>query len=92
VTHDSFAATFSVPEESVLRVRGTVIARPEQTVNPNMPTGEIDVEASDVEVLNRAEDVPIRVRGPVVCGMWRVAGCQRMCFPPGCQHETRRRW
>jgi aspartyl-tRNA synthetase len=47
-----------VRNEWVLRVEGTVRPRPEGTVNTDLPTGEIEVGASAVEVLNEAEPPP----------------------------------
>ncbi len=47
-----------VRSEWVLRVEGTVRPRPEGTVNADLPTGEIEVGASAVEVLNEAEPPP----------------------------------
>ncbi|HTK15946.1 MAG TPA: aspartate--tRNA ligase [Acidimicrobiia bacterium] len=47
-----------VRNEWVLRVEGTVRPRPEGTVNADLPTGEIEVGASAVEVLNEAEPPP----------------------------------
>ena len=38
----------------VLRESGVVRTRPEGTVNPNLPTGEVEVAARTVEVLNEA--------------------------------------
>ncbi len=52
------AAAESVRGEWVLRVTGTVIARPAEAVNPNMGTGEIEVEGTALEVLSRAETPP----------------------------------
>jgi aspartyl-tRNA synthetase len=49
--------------EYVLRVEGTVRDRPEGTVNPELPTGAIEVAAASVEVLNRAEPPPIPIDG-----------------------------
>src|SRR5438477_3522275 len=48
-------AAHRVRPEWVLRVEGTVRPRPEGTVNPELPTGEIEVGASAVEVLNESE-------------------------------------
>jgi len=44
--------------EYVVRVTGTVRARPEGTVNDNLSTGEIELADCTVEVLNRAEPAP----------------------------------
>ncbi len=49
--------------EFVLRVEGTVRDRPEGTVNPELPTGAIEVAATSVEILNRAEPPPIPIDG-----------------------------
>ena len=44
--------------EYVLRVTGRVRRRPEGTKNPNLPTGEIEIGAEEVEVLSVAEPPP----------------------------------
>ncbi len=44
--------------EFVLSVRGTVRRRPGGTENPNLPTGEIEVVASSVAVLNESKPLP----------------------------------
>ena len=44
--------------EWVVRITGTVRARPEGTVNPDLPTGEVEVGECEVEVLNTAEPPP----------------------------------
>jgi aspartyl-tRNA synthetase len=49
--------------EFVVRVTGSVRARPEGTVNPKLPTGEIEVGDCDVEVLSTADPVPFPVDG-----------------------------
>ena len=45
--------------EYVIRVDGEVRHRPEGTVNPDLPTGEIEVAATRLEVLSVAEPPPI---------------------------------
>jgi aspartyl-tRNA synthetase len=49
--------------ESVIRVDGKVRHRPDGTVNPDLPTGEIEVFISDIEVLGPAGDLPMPVFG-----------------------------
>ena len=52
-----------VRQESVVRIDGEVIARSDETVNPNLPTGEIEVRLSSFEVLSGADDLPLPVFG-----------------------------
>ncbi|QQM68179.1 aspartate--tRNA ligase [Actinomyces weissii] len=47
--------------EYVLKVVGQVCARPEGNANPNLPTGEIEVVVSEVEILNTAAPLPFQV-------------------------------
>jgi aspartyl-tRNA synthetase len=47
-----------IGREWVLQVTGPVRPRPEGTVNPDLPTGEIEVGATTVVVLNQAEPPP----------------------------------
>ena len=58
---DAYAAANDVRGEYVLRVVGEVIERSEETRNPNLPTGDIEVVASQVEVLNAAKTPPFSV-------------------------------
>ncbi|EPD91208.1 aspartate--tRNA ligase [Streptomyces albus] len=51
----------SLPKETVLRVDGKVTARGDENVNPELPTGEIEVEVSQVEVLGTAEQIPFTI-------------------------------
>ena len=47
--------------EFCIRVTGEVRARREGTVNPDLPTGEIELAAGSVEVFSRAETPPFQV-------------------------------
>jgi aspartyl-tRNA synthetase len=49
--------------ESVVTIDGLVKARNDATVNPNLPTGAIEVFARGVTVLSRAEELPLPVAG-----------------------------
>jgi aspartyl-tRNA synthetase len=51
-------AAHRVRSEWVLRIEGSVRPRPEGTVNPELPTGEIEVAARSVDVLNEADPSP----------------------------------
>jgi aspartyl-tRNA synthetase len=57
-TPEIFAEAERIRGEYVLQVEGTVRPRPEGTVNPNLPTGEIEVLVSGLDVLNESETPP----------------------------------
>ncbi len=57
-TPEAFAAAEQVRSEYVIKVHGKVRRRPEGTDNPNLPTGQIEVLASSLEILNWAETPP----------------------------------
>jgi aspartyl-tRNA synthetase len=54
-----------VRAEWVLRITGTVSPRPEGTVNPNLPTGEVELTDCEVEVLSKAEPPPFQLHDRV---------------------------
>ncbi|MEH0195947.1 aspartate--tRNA ligase [Caulobacter sp. CCNWLY153] len=58
-----FAIVERLRAESVIRVDGVVIARDAAVVNPNLPTGEIEIRVTDVEVLSTADELPLPVFG-----------------------------
>ncbi|SKA17501.1 aspartyl-tRNA synthetase [Trichlorobacter thiogenes] len=47
-----------VRSEFVLAIKGTVIPRPEGTVNPNMKTGEVEIQVAECKLLNRSKPLP----------------------------------
>lgn len=47
--------------EFVIEATGTVIPRPAESLNKDMPTGEIEVEVQTVEVLNTAKTTPFEI-------------------------------
>ncbi|WP_297694171.1 aspartate--tRNA ligase [Phenylobacterium sp.] len=59
----SFAVVEHLRAESVIRADGEVVARSADTINPNLPTGEIEVRVKAVEVLSEANELPLPVFG-----------------------------
>ncbi|MCU0829277.1 MAG: aspartate--tRNA ligase [Tabrizicola sp.] len=59
----AFKALEAVRSEWVIRVDGRVKARDASLVNPKIPTGEIEVYVTEVEVLGAAEELPLPVFG-----------------------------
>ena len=58
-----FRTAEGVRGEWVVRVDGEVKARTDDTINPNLPTGEVEVFARDMEVLSAAGELPLPVFG-----------------------------
>ena len=52
-------------DEWVIAVRGTVTPRTEETVNPNLKTGEIEVMAEQIKVLNTSKVIPFLIENEV---------------------------
>jgi aspartyl-tRNA synthetase len=59
----AFDAVASARVESVLRVSGTLRARPPGTANDRQARGELELRARDVEVLSPAEPLPFSITG-----------------------------
>ena len=60
-TKDAFATADRARSEWVMQITGLVRARPEGTVNADMPTGEIEVLGREVRVLNTADTPPFQL-------------------------------
>ena len=60
-TPEAFAAAEHLRNECVIQVTGSVRARPEGTINPNLPTGQIEILAKDLQVLSMAEPIPFQL-------------------------------
>jgi len=59
----AFAAADAVRPESVITVTGQVVPREAGTVNPRLPTGEIELRVADLVVQSAAEGLPMQVAG-----------------------------
>jgi aspartyl-tRNA synthetase len=57
----TFAVAEKVRNEFVLKVTGVVRRRPEGTVNPNIASGEVEVLAHDIEILNASLTPPFQL-------------------------------
>jgi len=58
---EAFRIAERVRSEYVLRVTGKVRRRPAGTVNPELPTGEVEVLAHEVEILNPSAPPPFQI-------------------------------
>ena len=61
---DPFAIAESVRGEYVLQVLGRVRMRPEGTLNPDLPTGAIELLGLEISVLNSADPLPFPIEDP----------------------------
>lgn len=48
-------------KETVVRIDGKVVSRGTENVNPDLPTGEVEIEAAEVEVLGAAAPLPFTI-------------------------------
>ena len=55
-----FAKAEKVRNEYVIAVRGKICARTEPNINPNLPTGNIELEAEEFYILNDAQPLPVQ--------------------------------
>jgi aspartyl-tRNA synthetase len=60
----AYAAAQELRNEYVAHIGGRVARRPAGSENPNLPTGEIEVVASNVEIITRAKPLPLQVEDP----------------------------
>ena len=51
----------SVGNEDVVRVKGIVKKRPEKMFNPKIPTGEIEVQILELEIITKAKELPFPI-------------------------------
>lgn len=65
---DAHSLAKELRSEYVISVTGTVETRPEGTANPDLATGQIDVMAANLTILNRADTPPFPIDGDVEAG------------------------
>ena len=65
VVVDSSNKNFSIVEnvslESVITISGTVVERSEETINKNLPTGNIEVNLSELKIISKSNTLPLQV-------------------------------
>ena len=60
---DAFELAHKLRAEDVLSAAGTVVRRSEETVNPDMPTGEFELKAAAADLLSDADTPPFQIEG-----------------------------
>ena len=60
-TNENFKTIENISLESVITITGTVIERSIETKNKNLPTGDIEVNLSGLDILSKAETLPLQV-------------------------------
>ncbi len=63
IDSEAFKILDRVRAESVVTITGDAVARDAATINPNLPTGEIEVRAREVVVQSSAQELPLPVFG-----------------------------
>ncbi|CAL9512104.1 Aspartate--tRNA ligase [Streptomyces sp. enrichment culture] len=58
---DAYEALDKLTKESTVRVDGKVVSRGAENVNPDLPTGEVEVEVGEVELLGAAQPLPFTI-------------------------------
>ena len=64
VSEDAHKLAHTLRSEYVIKVRGEVRRRPEGTENPEIPTGSLEVYASELEILSKADPLPFMIDEP----------------------------
>jgi aspartyl-tRNA synthetase len=61
VSKEALETAEKIRSEYVLDIQGTVIAREDGTINPNLKTGKIEVQAEMVSIINEAKTPPFSI-------------------------------
>ena len=60
-SNENFSIFESLPLESVITVLGKVVERSEETINDNLPTGRIEINLSELEIISQSKALPLQV-------------------------------
>jgi aspartyl-tRNA synthetase len=69
---DCFALAEALRNEYVVAIRGRVEHRPEETLNANLATGEIEIRATEAKLLSIARPTPFQIDGAAVAESVRL--------------------
>lgn len=61
LSEDALSLAEKIRNEYVLSITGTVVARGEGTVNPNLKTGKVEIHAEEVQIINEAKTPPFMI-------------------------------
>ena len=62
-TNKNFKILEKIKPDSVISITGKVLKRTSETINKDLPTGEIEVELKELEILSEAQELPMPVFG-----------------------------
>ena len=65
IPRETFNTAKEVKSEYVLRIKGTVRKRPEGTENPKLKTGNVEVLAKEIEILNTSLPLPFKIEDEI---------------------------
>ena len=60
-SNKNFSIFESIPLESVITVSGIVVERSDETINDNLPTGKIEINLSELEIISQSKTLPLQV-------------------------------
>lgn len=63
VSQEAYKIAENIKPEFVISVKGKANKRPEGTINKDLPTGEIEIEANEIAILSKAETLPFDMGG-----------------------------
>ena len=60
-TRDAAKTAHDVRTEFVLRARGEIVRRAAEAVNPNIPTGDVEIQVDELDIVSRSEPLPFQL-------------------------------
>ena len=101
-TADAAAIAHEIRNEFVLQAEGEVVLRAPDAVNPNLPTGEIEIQVDTLTIVSRSEPLPFQIGGgrrrgaappvPLPRHAQRAHAAQPAPEPHDDQRDPSRRW